>query len=259
MVGLDKFKEAFAEFSENYVIIGGTACDIVMTGTVVTPRATHDIDMIVVVDNMTPEFGQRFWDFIKEAGYRPERRKSEVGEPTKYELYRFVDGKPDYPEMIELLSRHPDVLGEPHGQIIEPLPIDGDTSSLSAIMMDDDFYHFTIANSRLTGGIRHASPTALIALKAKAYLNLLSDKARGLHVNTRHIKKHRSDVMKNMVIVEDDSVSAPSSVVQCVREFVAAIRSDYDNLAPALANALDAEPEFVGQLLEQLEILFVEE
>ncbi len=61
------------------------------------------------------------------------------------------------------------------------------------------------------------------------------------------------------VIVEDNSVSAPSSVVQCVREFVAAIRSDYDNLAPALANALDAEPELVGQLLEQLKILFVEE
>lgn len=54
MVGLDKFKEAFAEFSENYVIIGGTACDIAMTGTVVRPRATHDIDMIVVVENMTP-------------------------------------------------------------------------------------------------------------------------------------------------------------------------------------------------------------
>lgn len=53
MVGLDKFKEAFAEFSENYVIIGGIACDIVMTGTVVRPRATHDIDMIVVVENMS--------------------------------------------------------------------------------------------------------------------------------------------------------------------------------------------------------------
>ncbi len=259
MVGLDKFKEAFAEFSENYVIIGGTACDIAMTGTVVRPRATHDIDMIVVVENMTPEFGQRFWDFIKEAGYRPERRKSEAGEPTKYELYRFVEGKPDYPEMIELLSRHPDVLGEPLGLVIEPLPIDGDISSLSAIIMDDDFYHFTIANSALTDGIRHASPIALIALKAKAYLNLLSDKARGLHVNTRNIKKHRSDVMKSMVIVEDGNVSAPSSVVQCVREFVAAIRSDYDNLAPALAKALDAEPVLVGQLLEQLEILFVEE
>lgn len=259
MVGLDKFREAFAEFSENYVIIGGTACDIAMSGTVVRPRATHDIDMIVVVENMTPEFGQRFWDFINEAGYRPERRKSEVGEPTKYELYRFVEGKPDYPEMIELLSRHPDVLGEPHGLVIEPLPIDENISSLSAIIMDDDFYYFTIANSTLTDGIRHASPVALIALKAKAYLNLLSDKAQGLHVNTRNIKKHRSDVMKNMVIVEDNSVSAPPSVVQCVREFVAAIRSDYDNLAPALANALDAEPALVGQLLEHLEILFVEE
>lgn len=73
MVGLDRFKEAFAEFSDNYVIIGGTACDIAMTGTAVRPRATHDIDMIVVVENMTPEFGKRFWDFIKEAGYRPER------------------------------------------------------------------------------------------------------------------------------------------------------------------------------------------
>ena len=65
--------------------------------------------------------------------------------------------------------------------------------------------------------------------------------------------------MKSVVIVDEDSVSAPSSVVQCVREFVAVIRNDYENLAPVLARALDAEPELVGQLLEQLEILFVEE
>ena len=46
MEGLEKFCEAFAEFTNNYVVIGGTACDIAMTGTVVRPRATHDIDMI---------------------------------------------------------------------------------------------------------------------------------------------------------------------------------------------------------------------
>ena len=49
MEGLDKFREAFKDFSDNYVIIGGTACDITMTGTEVHPRATHDIDMIIVV------------------------------------------------------------------------------------------------------------------------------------------------------------------------------------------------------------------
>lgn len=67
--------------------------------------------------------------------------------------------------MIELLSRHPDILGEPKGLIVEPLPVDEETSSLSAIIMDDDFYHFTIQHSKLTNGLRHADSAALIALK----------------------------------------------------------------------------------------------
>ena len=35
MEGLEKFREAFAGFSDNYVVIGGTACNIAMTGTTV--------------------------------------------------------------------------------------------------------------------------------------------------------------------------------------------------------------------------------
>ena len=93
-----------------------------MTNTVVRPRATHDIDMIVIVENMTEAFANRFWQFVREAGYRPEKRKQEAGEPPRYEMYRFLDGKDGYPEMIELLSRHPDVLGEPKGFVIEPIP-----------------------------------------------------------------------------------------------------------------------------------------
>ncbi len=259
MEGLDKFREAFADYKDNYVIIGGTACDIVMTGTVVRPRATHDIDMIVVVENMTPDFGRRFWDFIKAAGYKPERRKTEEGEPPKYELYRFVDGKESYPEMIELLSRHPEVLGEPKDLVIEPLPVSEDISSLSAIILDDDYYYYTIAHSVLTDGIRHADPIALIALKTRAYLNLLEEKRKGGHVNTRNLKKHRSDVLKNAVLVEEYPVKAPYTIVECVREFVAEIRSDSNNLVEALAKAIDAEPELIEQLLEQLENLFIAE
>ena len=109
MEGLEKFREAFEAYSENYVIIGGTACDIAMTGTAVRPRTTHDIDMIVIVEKMTADFAEHFWQFVREGGYRPEKRKQSEGEVPKYELYRFVNGKPDYPEMIELLSRHPDI------------------------------------------------------------------------------------------------------------------------------------------------------
>lgn len=259
MEGLEIFKEAFEAYSDNYVIIGGTACDITMQGTVVRPRATHDIDMTVIVENMTPSFAKRFWEFVKEAGYRPEKRKQIEGEPAKYELYRFVDGKTGYPEMIELLSRHPDILGEPSNLVIEPLPIDGDVSSLSAIIMDDDFYHFTIKHSKLTDGVRHADSADLVCLKTRAYLNLLQDKAEGKHVNSKDIKKHRSDVLKNVVIITDESISAPMAIVDCVKDFVSSIRADWDTLSNPLAKALDQDQEFVDALLEQLNNLFVPE
>ena len=259
MEGLEIFKEAFEAYSDNYVIIGGTACDITMQGTVVRPRATHDIDMTVIVENMTPSFAKRFWEFVKEAGYRPEKRKQIEGEPAKYELYRFVDGKTGYPEMIELLSRHPDILGEPSNLVIEPLPIDGDVSSLSAIIMDDDFYHFTIKHSKLTDGVRHADSAALVCLKTRAYLNLLQDKAEGKHVNSKDIKKHRSDVLKNVVIITDESISAPMAIVDCVKDFVSSIRADWDTLSNPLAKALDQDQEFVDALLEQLKNLFIPE
>lgn len=257
MEGLDKFREAFKDFSDNYVIIGGTACDITMTGTEVRPRATHDIDMIIVVERMTPQYGERFWQFIREAGYRPEKSRVKERESPKYEMYRFVDGNPGYPEMIELLSRHPDALGEPKGLTIEPLPIDGEQSSLSAIIMDDDYYQFTIEHSRLTDDIRHADSAALIALKARAYLNLLQDKQNGKHVNSKDIKKHRSDVLKNVVIMTEDEIPAPASIVECIKEFVMSIRKDWAELANPLAKSLDQNNEFVDALLEQLENLFV--
>ena len=113
-----------------------------MTGTAVRPRATHDIDMIVIVEKMTDDFTECFWQFVREGGYRPEKRKQSEGEPPKHEFYRFVNGKPEHPEMIELLSRHPDILGEPKGLTIEPIPVDENTSSLSAIIIDDEFYKF---------------------------------------------------------------------------------------------------------------------
>ena len=257
MEGLGKFREAFEAYSDNYVIIGGTACDITMTGTVMRPRATHDIDMIVVVEKMTADFAERFWQFIREGGYRPEKRKQEEGEKPKYELYRFVNGKPGYPEMIELLSRHPDILGEPKGLTIEPLPVDEETSSLSAIIMDDDYYHFTISHSKLTDGIRHADSAALIVLKARAYLNLMQDKAGGKHVNSKDIKKHRSDVLKNVVIMEDGEIEAPASIVACVHEFVASLREEWNTIADPLAKSIDRDIPFVEALLEQLNKLFV--
>ena len=161
--------------------------------------------------------------------------------------------------MIELLSRHPDILGEPKGLNIEPLPTSEDTSSLSAIIMDDDFYHFTIEHSKLTNGLRHADSATLIALKSRAYLDLLQDKADGKHVNSKDIKKHRFDVLKNVVIMEDSQITAPEPIVACIREFVASIKKEWNTLSKPLAKALDQDPSFIEALLEQLDGLFTTE
>ena len=125
--------------------------------------------------------------------------------------------------------------------------------------MDDDFYHFTIQHSKLTNGLRHADSAALIALKARAYLNLLQDKANGKHVNSKDIKKHRSDVLKNVVIMEDNEIIAPESIVVCIRDFVASIRNDWNTLSEPLAKALAQDSSFIEALLEQLDEMFTTE
>ena len=147
---------------------------------------------------------------------------------------------------------------EPKGLIIEPLPIGEDVSSLSAIILDDDYYNFTIEHSHITDGIRHADSAALIALKARAYLNLQQDKADGKHVNTKDIKKHRSDVLKNVVLIApDEEIPAPASIVECIKGFVAAIRNNWDELAGPLSKALNQDDVFIAGLVEQLSNMFV--
>ena len=252
VVGLDKFKKAFADFKDNYVIIGGTACDIVLSGTDMRPRATDDIDMILVVEKMTKEYGDAFWQFIKDGEYKAGKREKDDKTPT-YTLYRFTTEKEGYPVKIELLSHHSDILGEPSGFHIEPIPLSEDLSSLSAIMMDDDNYELTVANSAEQDGVRIATPTTLICLKDRAYLNLLKDRANGKQVNSKDIKKHKTDVLKLIATASiPEPVAVPQSVYDSVMEYAASIEKELpsQSLQDALERDADAIQAFVNTLRE---------
>lgn len=63
----------------------------------------------------------------------------------------------------------------------------------------------------------------------------------------------------NYVIMEDNEIIAPGSIVVCIREFVASIRNDWDTLSEPLAKALDQNSSFIEALLEQLDELFITE
>ncbi|MBR5074686.1 MAG: hypothetical protein IKX26_05605 [Bacteroidales bacterium] len=83
--------------------------------------------------------------------------------------------------------------------------------------------------------------------------------ANGKHINTKDIKKHRSDVLKNVVIMEDTQIKAPNAIVSSIRDFVASIRNEWSVLSEPLAKALDREVSFVEVLLERLDGMFVAE
>ena len=255
VVGLDKFKEAFADFKDNYVIIGGTACDVVLRDTDMRPRATDDIDMILVVEEMTKEYGDAFWKFIKDGEYKASKREKDNGAPV-YTLYRFTTKKEGYPVKIEIFSRHSGILGESSDFHIEPIPLSEDLSSLSAIVMDDDNYELTITNSVEQDGIRIATPTTLICLKARAYLNLLKDRANGKLVNTKDIKKHKTDVLKLIATASIPvPVAVPQSVFNSVMEYAAAIEKELPSRS--LQDALERDAESVQAFVDTLKESFV--
>lgn len=255
VIGLDKFREAMSPYADCFVIIRGTACDNILSGSPMRPRATDDIDVILIVEKLTHEFIEAFWDFIKAGGYKNGKRKRSEDKSPAYELYRFKEPNEGYPVQIELLSRHSDILGEPSGFHIEPIPVDEDQYSLSAIMMDVDYYVFTVSHSFVDGGLRFASAEALICLKAKAYLNLLKEKNEGRQVKTKGIKKHRSDVLKLAAIGSfPEKVTVPASMFEAVQEFIRTINDQLPDIG--LEASLKRDKKDILSFLDNLNNLF---
>lgn len=222
--GLDRFKDHFKDFTNAYVVIGGTALQKVTTNAGFTTRTTPDIDMVLVVEALTPEFVNTFFAFIEDGEYG---RKGE-GKKDERKYYRFEDpAAKDFPKQIELFSRST-VLDLTNGQRLTPLDIDDDVSNLSALLMDDDYYAFTIANSVVEDNFHYANLQALICLKAKAYLDLSERKAKGdPHVKEDHIKKHRRDVfLLGAVLAPDQRFVIPAAILGHLQTFVDNIAND---------------------------------
>ncbi len=46
VIGIEVFKRYFEQHAGNYIIIGGTACDLIIEEAGFLPRATNDIHLI---------------------------------------------------------------------------------------------------------------------------------------------------------------------------------------------------------------------
>lgn len=212
--GIDVFRDYFAEYIDQYVLIGGAACDISFQENDMDFRATKDLDMVLVVEALTEEFALKFWAFIHDGKYRNRARSN--GKP---QFYRF--DKPEvkgYPVMIELFSRAEWEL-KPES-VLTPIHIDDSVSSLSAILLNDSYYELLLEGRTVIDGVSILKPSWLILFKAKAWLDLNEKMAQGLHVDSRDIKKHRNDILRMVSEMVLEKCSLSGEVKEDMMSFI---------------------------------------
>ncbi|MBQ9001192.1 MAG: hypothetical protein IJ087_04995 [Eggerthellaceae bacterium] len=69
VTGIEAFRDGLKGFEDCYVLIGGGACSILFNEVGGSFRATSDLDVVVLTDHASPEFGRAFWNFIRSGAY----------------------------------------------------------------------------------------------------------------------------------------------------------------------------------------------
>lgn len=184
--GLEHFKNYFNLFSKNFILIGGVATYLLLEEAGASRvRSTKDLDIVLLLE---PEdaFLDALKEYIKLGGY-----KVQIGKNGDSTFYRFQNPSDDqYPLMIELFSSIKTDFQLFDGQHIVPISGSQGEKSLSAILLDVDYFSIIKKHVVEKDRVFIINELALIPFKAKAYLEI---KERG--EDTKNWKKHRSDII----------------------------------------------------------------
>jgi hypothetical protein len=226
--GLEKFKEYFGDHTNQYVFIGGTACDILMDELGAPFRATKDFDIVLIIEALDASFGDKFWKFIEDGGYK--HREKSTGED---QFYRF--SKPTesgYPVMIELFSRKPYNFNLRFETGLTPIYIADSIVSLSAILLNNVYYKALLNSKKIIDGYSVMEIETVILFKIKAWIDMKEKLNNGEHVDSRNIKKHKNDIFRLLVNV------FPSSKVEIDEEIAADIRNFIEMIVDEMLDLL---------------------
>lgn len=233
VIGLDTFSNYFKEYRDSYILIGGAATDVWMQELGLPFRVTKDLDIIIVIEALESKFVQHFWKFIEEGDY--EIREGSNKQPK---VYRFINPRiENYPEQIELFTRVPDILGDFTDTHLTPIPIGAEMRSLSAILMNEEYYAFTKDNSDIIGELHLATTPAIICLKVKAFLDirerLLNEDWEDSNERSnleRDYKKHRNDIIRvSLVLGSGDSIELKNPMAEDLISFIDIAKKDAIN------------------------------
>jgi hypothetical protein len=250
--GLQRFVDYFRGFEDSYILIGGAACDVWLTEQGLSFRATKDLDLVLIVEAMTPGFFERFLEFIRAARYGSHQKGGD--RPVFYRFCKPVD--PEFPYMIELLCRNH--LDLPAGFHLTPLPAGEDISSLSAILLDEAYYGLVVGSRTLVSGVPIVPGHCLIPLKAKAWLDLTARRDKGDDkIKGDDIKKHRNDVFRlYRAMTPASRFSLPDTVRDDLRGFLDRFPSGAPDWADIRSAVGKPELPDTATILNQLGAMF---
>lgn len=245
--GLEVFREFFSGHKDNFLLIGGSACYLHMDRLGLDFRATKDLDILLIIEAYNAEFVSRFWEFIKTGDYQIQQSSS-----GKKRYYRFSHPQiKDFPTQLELFAKNPNLDIAP-GLHLAPLPLSEDISSLSAILLDDDYYSFAIQNSIVVEDIRLATIPALICLKANAFINLKERKERGETLKNHDINKHKNDILSlASILAGEKATNIPKVIENTLYKMLSELKNDC-----LLINSPKIKNIEIADLINQIKITF---
>jgi len=227
VIGLTTFQDHFKDYSDRYVLIGGSACTVAMNEVDQDFRATKDLDIVLCIEVLDSDFVHKFWEFITLGGYK--NIQQSTGEKRFYRFHTPKDKT--FPFMLELFSRLPDALDYKGNGHLTPIPVDDEVSSLSAILLNEAYYTFIHAGKREVDGLPIVGAEHLIPLKARAWLDLSDKKHQGVKVKGSDIKKHKLDIFRLYRIISPDiHVVLPETIGDDMKQFLQKMLSQHVDL-----------------------------
>ena len=131
--------------------------------------------------------------------------------------------------------------------------MDEDISSLSAILLDDDYYEFLKQGEVAVDGVTVLDAAYLIPFKAKAWMNLSDRKSAGEHVDNTNIKKHKNDIFRLTELIDPTAkITVPQGVYTDVQELVQRMQNESVNV-----EQLGLKGRTKDQILDELKDLYI--
>ncbi len=252
------FCSFFKDFKDCYTLIGGAACTIWYIDQLPNFRATRDVDIVLILENLDSGFTARFHQYMKQYEYHG----TAIGmdELKRTCMYRLQSDNPLVPPQIEILSRRPEESLLPLHLHSAPLKVESEYTYLSCILMNDEYYDFLKEQIIYSDDIPLPKKAAIIALKIKAYLNIEETRITATKEdieqrklpNEEEMNKHRNDVFFLLldILPNKEALNVPQNLTNDIQAFVMQMQGEdvWNSISQSLMARRKREKEIIKTL-----------